>query len=201
MASPNDPYDTGGPRDDAGRRYDRDADADATREVGRGGQDSGLRDGTEPTSPLYPPQPPQSYPPPGSPAPPYPPPGSPAQPYPQQGYPAQSYPPPSGYQSTGYPPPGFPPGAYTQPHLGPGQQPGRGTNVMAILSLVLAFVFAPAGIVLGHIAKRQIRQTGEEGATLANVGLILSYAFTVLGVLACIGFIVLAASADTNVGY
>ncbi|HET8659064.1 MAG TPA: DUF4190 domain-containing protein [Micromonosporaceae bacterium] len=175
MASPDEPY-------DAGRRHDRDAEDDARREAARGGPDSGFRDGTEPpTSPLHPPAPPQSYP---------------AQPYPSPGYPAQSYPPPPGYQGTGYPAPGFPPGAYPQPHLAPGQQSARGTNVMAILSLVLAFVFAPAGIVLGHIAKRQIRQTGEEGATLANVGLILSYAFTVLGVIACIGFIALASTAN-----
>ncbi|MFV2017614.1 DUF4190 domain-containing protein [Micromonospora sp. LOL_023] len=65
--------------------------------------------------------------------------------------------------------------------------PGRGTNVLAILSLVFAFVFAPAGIVLGHLAKRQIRQTGEEGEPLARWGLILSYVFTILGLLACCG--------------
>jgi hypothetical protein len=68
-----------------------------------------------------------------------------------------------------------------------GPPPARGTNVMAILSLVFAFVFAPAGIVLGHLAKRQIRQTGEDGEPLARWGLILSYIFTALGVLACCG--------------
>ena len=52
---------------------------------------------------------------------------------------------------------------------------------MAILSLVFAFVFAPAGIVLGHLAKRQIRRTGEEGDQLATWGLVLSYVFTGLG--------------------
>jgi hypothetical protein len=40
-------------------------------------------------------------------------------------------------------------------------QQERGTNVMSILSLVFAFVFAPLGIVFGHIAKKQIRRTGE----------------------------------------
>jgi len=69
---------------------------------------------------------------------------------------------------------------------------GRGTNVMAILSLVFAFVFSPAGIVLGHLAKRQIRQTGEEGMALAHWGLILSYVFTGLAVLGCCGAISLA---------
>ncbi|MFI6261714.1 DUF4190 domain-containing protein [Micromonospora sp. NPDC051006] len=67
-----------------------------------------------------------------------------------------------------------------------------GTNVMAILSLVFAFVFAPAGIVLGHIAKKQIRRTGEQGGGLATAGLVLSYIFTILGVL---GFILIFVAA------
>jgi hypothetical protein len=67
---------------------------------------------------------------------------------------------------------------------------------MAILSLVFAFVFAPAGIVLGHIAKRQLRTSGEGGGGLATAGLILSYIFTALWVLFCAGIIIL--SATTN---
>ncbi|MFG1954088.1 DUF4190 domain-containing protein [Micromonospora sp. NPDC048830] len=99
-------------------------------------------------------------------------------------------------QPIGYgPPPGYgPPGGYGQP------APGRRTNVLAVLSLVFAFVFAPAGIVLGHVAKRQIRRTGEEGDQLATWGLILSYVFTVLGVLACCGWIALAIWANHDGG-
>jgi hypothetical protein len=63
---------------------------------------------------------------------------------------------------------------------------------LAILSLVFAFVFAPAGIVLGHIAKRQLKTSGENGAGLATAGLVLSYIFTGLTVLACCGGIALA---------
>jgi hypothetical protein len=93
------------------------------------------------------------------------------------------------------PPPGEPP--YPPP------QPGY--NVPAILSLVFAFVFAPVGIVLGHVAKRQIRRTGEQGNGLATAGLILSYIFTGLAVLACCGAIVAAiaggmAEVNTQVG-
>ncbi|MET7831208.1 DUF4190 domain-containing protein [Micromonospora sediminicola] len=86
---------------------------------------------------------------------------------------------------------------------GPGPRPRGGPNVLAILSLVFAFVFAPAGIVCGHLAKRQIRQTGEEGEQLATWGLILSYVFTVLGVIACCGWIGLAiwANSDNSTGY
>ena len=58
-----------------------------------------------------------------------------------------------------------------------------GTNTCAVLSLVLAFVFAPAGLVLGIVALRQIRRNGEGGRALALGGVIvsvLSVAFVVL---------------------
>ena len=74
----------------------------------------------------------------------------------------------------------------------------RGTNVMAILSLVFAFVFSPAGIVLGHIAKKQIRQTGEQGSGLATAGLILSYIFTILGILWIVFVFILAAKSGNT---
>jgi hypothetical protein len=89
----------------------------------------------------------------------------------------QQYPPAQGY-------PGYAP---QQPAYGYPQ--ARGTNVMAILSLVFAFVFAPAGIVLGHVAKKQLRTSGEEGAGLATAGLVLSYIFTGLYLLFCCGII------------
>jgi hypothetical protein len=58
-----------------------------------------------------------------------------------------------------------------------------GTNVCAVLSPVLAFVFAPAGLVTGIVAHRQIRRTGEGGRGLALTGIIVStlgIAFTVV---------------------
>ncbi|WP_243706413.1 DUF4190 domain-containing protein [Micromonospora sp. KC721] len=93
---------------------------------------------------------------------------------------------PSPYERPGGQPQYPPQGPYGQ--YGPPSGDG-GPNVMAILSLVFAFVFAPAGIVLGHLAKRQIRRTGEAGDQLATWGLVLSYAFTVLGLLACCGWL------------
>ncbi|RZU72886.1 uncharacterized protein DUF4190 [Micromonospora kangleipakensis] len=74
----------------------------------------------------------------------------------------------------------------------------RGTNVMAILSLVFAFVFSPVGIVLGHIAKKQIHRTGEQGSGLATAGLVLSYIFTILGILWIIFVFVLAANSGST---
>src|SRR5688500_18079104 len=75
--------------------------------------------------------------------------------------PPPGYPPP-GYPAPGYGPPGYPPAAW-----------GRPTNTMAILALVLAFVFAPAGLIVGIVARRQIRQTGEDGDGLALAGIIV----------------------------
>jgi hypothetical protein len=69
-----------------------------------------------------------------------------------------------------------------------------GTNVMAILALVFAFIFAPLGIVFGVVAKRQIQRTGEQGAGLAKAGFWLGIAFTVLTVLWVVFVFVLAAS-------
>jgi peptidyl-prolyl cis-trans isomerase B (cyclophilin B) len=50
---------------------------------------------------------------------------------------------------------------------------------MAIASLICAFVFAPLGIVFGHISLSQIKRTGEEGHGLAVAGLVISYLITV----------------------
>lgn len=100
-------------------------------------------------------------------------------------------------QQWGHQPPYTPQTPYGQ--YGPPSGPrAGGTNVLAILSLVFAFVFSPIGIVLGHLAKRQIRTTGEEGDQLATWGLILSYVITGLGVLACCGWIALIALAGNN---
>jgi hypothetical protein len=93
-----------------------------------------------------------------------------------------------------------PPYGQYGPPGGEGPRPRTGPNVLAILSLVFAFVFAPAGIVCGHLAKRQIRQTGEEGDQLATWGLVLSYLFTVVGLLACCGWIAVAIWANNNGG-
>lgn len=123
------------------------------------------------------------------------------QPYEQQppyGAPSSGQPygqqPPYGAPSSGQPygqqPYGQQP--YAQPGYGQpyAQQPygqmAAPTNTMAILSLVFAFVFPIAGIFMGHVAKKQIRTTGEAGDGLATAGLWLSYIFTALSVLGCL---------------
>jgi len=64
-----------------------------------------------------------------------------------------------------------------------------GTNLMAILSIIFAFVFAPAGLVLGIIALNQIKKTGEEGRILAIIGIVLSVIFFFGWILLVLGWI------------
>ncbi|MGP5164260.1 DUF4190 domain-containing protein [Arthrobacter rhombi] len=49
------------------------------------------------------------------------------------------------------------------------------TNLFSILALVLGIFTGILGIIFGHIARSQIRQTGEGGAGLALSGLIIGY--------------------------
>jgi hypothetical protein len=104
--------------------------------------------------------------------------------------------PPPGYgQPPGYPPPGY--GA-------PGYPPvawGRPTNTMAILALVMAFVFAPAGLILGIVARKQIRRTGEDGDGLALAGIIAGGIFTAIFVLLIAFWIVAFAAITSNGGF
>ena len=65
---------------------------------------------------------------------------------------------------------------------GYGYPPPQPTNSLAIVSLVCAFLFAPLGIVFGHISLAQIRKTGEEGRGLAIAGLVIGYLFTALSI-------------------
>jgi Domain of unknown function (DUF4190) len=107
-------------------------------------------------------------------------------------YPASGAPP---YPSTGQPyEQQYAPTPYGQPQYA-AYGPQSRTNGLAIASLVCSLaglvtcISAPVGVVLGHVAKRQIRQTGEQGEGLANAGLWVGYILTVLGVLLLIGWL------------
>ena len=80
-----------------------------------------------------------------------------------------------------YPPPPY--GGYGYPAPFGGYPQSKPTNTMAIVALVCAFVFAPVGIVFGHISLSQIKKTGEEGRGLALAGLVISYVITALTVI------------------
>jgi hypothetical protein len=103
--------------------------------------------------------------------------------------PPPGYGPPPAYPPPGYGPPGYPPAGW-----------GRPTNTVAILALVMAFVFAPAGLVLGIVARKQIRQTGEDGDGLALAGIIVGGVVTALFVLMFV-FLILAFSAASSYSF
>ncbi len=89
-----------------------------------------------------------------------------------------------GYHPTA-PPQGFgpPPGWSPQP-------PPDRTGTLATLSIVFAFVFAPAGAALGHVALSQINRTHGRGRERAIIGLVLSYLVIVLAILALVWWLV-----------
>lgn len=95
-----------------------------------------------------------------------------------------------------YPPDANPPGAYP-----PGAYPGYGypqpqTNSMAIVALVLSLfglmscITAPVGAVLGHIAQKQIRETGERGEGMAKAAIIVGWILTGLAALLIVFYVV-----------
>ena len=68
------------------------------------------------------------------------------------------------------------------------------TNQLAIASLACGlaqFVFGPVAaipaIVFGHVARHQIKRTGEQGADLALAGLILGWAAVILVIVLIVG--------------
>jgi len=115
-----------------------------------------------------------------------------------------AYSPPPGQQNYG---PQQPYPTYQQPYLP--YPPTPPTNGLAIASLVcgvgtfvIGLSFIPA-IICGHIARRQIRQTGEQGGDLALAGLILGYvggALFIAAVLAIV-FLVTKVSSSVSVGH
>src|SRR6266545_4157321 len=78
----------------------------------------------------------------------------------------------------------------------------RRTNGLAVASLACGigqlffwFLAAIPAVVLGHMARRQIRQTGEDGAGMALAGLVLGWIGIVLTVLLVVGGLALVAVA------
>ena len=100
------------------------------------------------------------------------------------------------------PPPGPPyygaQQSYAPPYAGPWPPyaPPRPTSRLAVAALVcgiaqfmIGITFLPA-IICGHIARRQIRRTGDRGDELARAGLILGYVGAVLVIGAVIAALV-----------
>ncbi len=85
----------------------------------------------------------------------------------------------------------------------PMHYPARGTNGLAIASLILGLAQPLFGIttipavVCGHMARRQIRRTGESGKGMATVGLTFGW----IGLALIMITIVAAATAATHAGH
>jgi len=78
---------------------------------------------------------------------------------------------------------GGPPPPWTPPPPPPPPD-GSQVNRLTTLSVVFAFLFAPAGAVLGHLGLSQVKRTGERGRDRALVGITLSYTVIALTVVA-----------------
>jgi hypothetical protein len=63
------------------------------------------------------------------------------------------------------------------------------TNGLAIASLVCAVLgLGPVAAILGHVARRQIRETGEQGDGMALAGVIVGWITTGIWVCVCGGY-------------
>lgn len=94
-------------------------------------------------------------------------------PMPQYSYPPQQY----GYPqqpNTYYPQPVYPQQSYF---------PSQKTNGLAIVAFILSFFISILGIILGHIAIRDIRLTGERGDGLAWTAITIGWVCLILQVL------------------
>ena len=113
--------------------------------------------------------------------------GDPTPPAPYASNPYEQY--PQG-QPAAYPqadPQGYPDAygqaGYAQPYGAYGYAPARPNNSLALVSLlcgiggwtILPFIASIVAVVTGHMARRQIRETGEGGDGMAVAGLILGY--------------------------
>ncbi|WP_295845704.1 DUF4190 domain-containing protein [uncultured Microbacterium sp.] len=101
--------------------------------------------------------------------------------------------------------------AYGTPNAGYGYGGGYAaparTNVLAIISLVaslvgfvliLPVVGSIAGVIMGHISLKQIKDRGERGRGMALAGVIVGYVTLLFVILFVIGISILIASAGTS---
>ena len=78
----------------------------------------------------------------------------------------------------------------------PGSRNSQKTSALAVVSIVTAFIFPPVGVIIGIIALRKIKTSGEAGRSLAIIGIGLSAAFIALNVL--LGVVALGLAFSTN---
>ncbi|MET8359990.1 DUF4190 domain-containing protein [Micromonospora sp. NPDC005171] len=92
--------------------------------------------------------------------------------------------PPATQPMPGYAPPGYAPAGYPPQYPGYGYPQPPKTNGLAIAAFVLALIgftsciTAPIGAILGHVAQKQIRLSGEGGAGMAKAAIIVGWILT-----------------------
>jgi len=83
-------------------------------------------------------------------------------------------------------------------YYGPPMVVSQPTNGLAIASLIVSILgFGPIGAIMGHIARRQIKERNEQGDGLALAGVIVGWVTTAIWVLCC-GGVAIAAIAGAN---
>ncbi len=102
-----------------------------------------------------------------------------------------------GYQASGYQPGAYPATPVYSPYGYPFAPPARPNNSMAVAALIIAClgvvglcvyglggIVGTVGAILGHVARRQIRESGEAGDGLALAGIIVGWIATGVFVIA-----------------
>lgn len=137
-------------------------------------------------------------------------PQDPGQPYSQQPYQPQNPQPPYGQQPYAQQPYGVQPyGVQPQYSAGYAPQygaPTRPNNSMAVVALVagicgftaVPFIGSIVAVITGHMARKQIRQTGEGGDGMAVAGLVMGWIVIALTVLGTIAFFLFFAAVATS---
>lgn len=108
-------------------------------------------------------------------------------PAPGHGVPVYPSAPPAPYGNQGYQgQPGYPT-QQQEPYAGYPLQPR--TNTLAIIAFISSFFISLAGVIMGHLALKQIKRTGEGGRGLAIAALVIGYAGIVFGLILLVVFI------------
>jgi hypothetical protein len=89
-------------------------------------------------------------------------------------------------------------GTMSQPPYGTAHRPGT-ADPWATAALITALVAPPVGIVLGVMAGRRVRRSGESGAGLARAAVVVGIVLTVLWGLLAAYFVVLLLEASHTV--
>jgi hypothetical protein len=107
-----------------------------------------------------------------------------------------------------YPPPAATPPGYPAAYPGgayPYGQPmvvNAPMNGLAIASMIISILgFGPIGAIMGHIARKQIRETGEQGDGFALAGIIVGWVYTGIFALICCGWLVLVGMVGGSGGF